>query len=53
MLSVPFFYRYAECFYAEYRYAECRYAEWRGVEFRLDSKEAFTRQISDAIFKPR
>ncbi len=33
MLSVAFFYCYAECHYAECRYAECRYAECRGAFF--------------------
>jgi hypothetical protein len=31
MLSVRFYWRYAEYRYAEWRYAKCRYAEFRGA----------------------
>ncbi len=34
ILSVAFFYCYAECHYAKCRYAECHYAEYRYAECR-------------------
>jgi hypothetical protein len=32
MLSVVFFYCYAECNYAKWHYAKCHYAECRGTK---------------------
>jgi|APCry1669189768_1035252.scaffolds.fasta_scaffold524102_1 hypothetical protein len=41
MLSVAFYYYYAECRYAEYRYGDCRYAECRGATETTENHKHF------------